>query len=430
MTKVDDIGRFWLASDPDNKVHGALTFDPDSGGRLRLDGILGGPQLKDEDDNQRILGETNGTGYTLNHCQELNRNLHIGTEPRSGVSTWSVGEIYQNVWFGPEDDLSFDALSADLEDMTSWIDESGITSSGLQRDGGALGENVKAVLLNPCQRETDIGTITITHSIGASNSLPRDYTVQQTRGFRINTDGLTSKEDLLEIASDIQDIVSIGINRLSAFIKVQFGHPEGVRAIGDETSRVAIDFYTRWRVTAGAHAEPPKSIAFTYKDIGGLDGLADWLALAAQHRKVLGRIMATRQPGGMFSEDRLLNCVAAAEGLYRALVDPPRKEEPSLHTMLIHLTQLAGPQFEEAVIDPVLWSEFLKEERNEISHNFNRRPSSNVDHYWHMADSVYWMIILCLLSQMPTAQPAIDRTIYSQPFRWMMIDLAKTMRSL
>jgi hypothetical protein len=235
---------------------------------------------------------------------------------------------------------------------------------------------------------------------------------------------LVSKAELMEIASDIQDLVSMGIDRPSAYTKVQFSRPDVVQDLGDPKSeQVPIDHFGRWIVTEGAYDRPPTDIAFSYVDIGGGPGLRSWLSLAAEHRSTLARIMAVRRPTGMYSEDRLLNAVAAAEGLHRDLTSLPKDTE--LKARLIQLAQLAGSGFEAAVADVDKWSEFLKEERHEHAHNRSQRPSSNVDHYWHMADSVYWLIVLCLLSQIPTARPAIERVESSSGFEFMATSVSE-----
>lgn len=205
----------------------------------------------------------------------------------------------------------------------------------------------------------------------------------QSFSLRIKLRSAAPKAELLEIASDLQDLVSIGIDRPSAYTKVQFSHPEVVQVSDNpQPQRIEVGHFGRWIVKDGAYDRPPMDLAFSYADLGGGPGLLAWLTLAADHRSTLARIMAARRPKGMYSEDRLLNAVAAAEGLHRVLTGLPNDpKETTLKVRLVHLAQLAGHRFEAAVIDVDKWSEFLKEERHEHAHNRSQRPASNVDRY-------------------------------------------------
>jgi hypothetical protein len=42
-----------------------------------------------------------------------------------------------------------------------------------------------------------------------------------------------------------------------------------------------------------------------------------------------------------------------------------------------------------------------------------------------MANSVYWLSLLCFLSQIPKAGPAIERATNSQGFRWMVQEIGE-----
>lgn len=59
-------------------------------------------------------------------------------------------------------------------------------------------------------------------------------------------------------------------------------------------------------------------MAFTFTELGEMDGVAKWLKVAAKYRSMLGQVMNTRYERRMFVEDRLLDRVAALEGLHRA----------------------------------------------------------------------------------------------------------------
>ncbi|MFI5694834.1 hypothetical protein ACIA58_23465 [Kribbella sp. NPDC051586] len=411
-----------MATEPRNKVHGALTFDPATRGRLRLDGVLGLAGCPSG--YVRLLGESQETFYTLERCFEKSRKGSVIGPPGFGVSTWSVGEVFTNVHFSADEEIAFDRMMFELEDLASWLGRSGISADGMQSVDGTLVMQIEQRWLRRDAVATDFGELDIMHNLGQRNRLPRELTLWQSFGIRIELSTLVPKPELLDIASDLQDLVSMGIDRPSAYTKVVFSHPDAVEDADDpQSERVEIGHFGRWIVKDGAYEAPPTDVAFSYADIGNGPGLRSWLALAAEHRSTLARIMAVRRPTGMYSEERLLNAVAAAEGLHRDLTNNSKE---TLKARLVQLAQLAGPRFEAAVGDVDMWSEFLKEERHEHAHNRSQRPAANVDHYRQMADSVYWLIVLCLLSQIPTARPAIERAVRSPGFD----DMAATVTAM
>jgi len=74
IEKFELIGNWWLPSNPDNKIYGILTFDPDGDGQLTIYGVFG----EDEDFRKEmradaILGDTYNDKITLINCIETKR---------------------------------------------------------------------------------------------------------------------------------------------------------------------------------------------------------------------------------------------------------------------------------------------------------------------------------------------------------------------
>jgi hypothetical protein len=112
-------------------------------------------------------------------------------------------------------------------------------------------------------------------------------------------------------------------------------------------------------------------IAFTLSELGGMDGVAKWLKLAATYRSMLGRVMNTRYERRMFVEDRLLDRVAALEGFHREWKRTGKKKV-WLVVRLTELAALAGDPFTELVGDAQAWCERVKQERDNIAHHKGR----------------------------------------------------------
>lgn len=60
---------------------------------------------------------------------------------------------------------------------------------------------------------------------------------------------------------------------------------------------------------------------FTFEQMGGLPGLASWLAVADRFRPALSALLSVRYMAGMYSDNRFLNTVLATETFHRIRFD-------------------------------------------------------------------------------------------------------------
>jgi hypothetical protein len=148
---------------------------------------------------------------------------------------------------------------------------------------------------------------------------------------------------------------------------------------------------------------------FTLNDIGGMEGLSEWMEVAETYRSPLGRAMATKYAEKMYVSDKLLNCAAALDGFHRLLTG--KAEGPHFGDRIKECIDIAGPQFESLVHNPTEWSKELKHHRNEIAHHFGRRMQQATEQQSYISNAAYWLLMFCLLRQASVADATFDKVL-------------------
>ena len=125
--KIIKSGKFWLHSNPDNKVAGILSiFD---GGEISLE--TNGMLQKDNFSNgvkehNRIVGVVENLGYvTLENCFYTGKNIY-----GSGVnkSTLSISKLLTKVQYDEKETIRVNTFRFSIEGLDKWINITGITS--------------------------------------------------------------------------------------------------------------------------------------------------------------------------------------------------------------------------------------------------------------------------------------------------------------
>jgi ApeA N-terminal domain 1 len=156
---------------------------------------------------------------------------------------------------------------------------------------------------------------------------------------------------------------------------------------------------------------------FTFDHLGGIDGIGRWLAVAADYRSELGRVMATRYREGMVLEDRIMNVSAALDSF-----DKYRRGDDDAHYLerIRQCIELAGRPFLDLVAqDPAEWAKSVKEARNDLAHHRERfRVEGNVgDHI--LAEQLFWLFAICMLRIAQAPDAVYDAISNHAEIRWL-----------
>lgn len=221
-------------------------------------------------------------------------------------------------------------------------------------------------------------------------------------------------QDLIDTASDIQDLITIAVGRPAAFDSLSLRHPDvyweapAVPGLPDGAANTRyprpIELRARWTVTAEPPTPPLRAgdLYFTLDQLGGLDGLARWLKAAQRHRSSLGRVMSTRYGQGRL-HDYYLDRLAAIEGMDTI----EHGQGSTFRQRILRSAQEAG-----TLMDSLLsgrqdtWAGQLTKDRNDMAHHKGIRLNDQLSEQYFLSESVYWLYVLRLL-RMANAPDAI-----------------------
>lgn len=427
-------GDWWLPERPDSRVPGILTFSLEHGAELALLGSLrtlfeGGQRTEKDGVVQitmtesalersgrypRLHGEVGITAYTLDDCfrTRSSSNLFGG----QGSETIHVNRVLRGALFEQNEALEATGVSFAVAHLSDWVMETGIEEQWhWDEDDKPLEEGTPRFRLEAFEKPdrqvvtTDGRTVSLRHSVGIEGD--RIDRRSLTQGFHWRVDSAGNKvpmEDLLDWASDLQDLVSIASCKTAGFDFVRFWHPDVYRQLDEgRTFPEAIDMFARW----SAKSEKPTrrlyehDLLFTIQNLGGIEGVRRWMDVAERNRGALGRVMGSRYARGMFVSDRLLNCAAALEAFDR---DSTGHITSSFKTRLNRCASLASVPFTALVGDTASWAEAIRLERDEIAHHFGRRTRTTGSESLYLWQSLYFLFVMCMLRASETPEAAFD----------------------
>lgn len=303
---------FYLPDRSDERVPGILTFNTESAGTLTLIGEL--PRLNS--DGLRILGETMNNIYTLEDCFETYSD-RINLRQVLHVQRLLVGIGYEK-----EELIVADRLSVHLANLTHWLRSSEYGDALKFRElPNGEGWTISCEQVARSSVTIPAGTLRLGQSRGLTGDGITSRSLTQTASFDVEFKGERSVEDVIEFASDLQDMVSMATDRPAVFEKVLLWHADIHQEVGDgRRVPVPVEYLANWIAQPDANSRPPSDhdMVFTFEELGGIEGAARWLDVAEKYRTMLGAVMATRYASKMFVQDRFLERMAALEGFHAA----------------------------------------------------------------------------------------------------------------
>lgn len=435
-------GHWWLPGREDKEVPGYLRFDPETGGTLTLIGALSvwtdyaEPEVSENGavsqsltlDVQersgtypRIYGRVEGRPLTLEDCFQTHvRGNLFGPANEQIVS---VNRVFKDVWWEKDEEPEADAISVALAYLNDWVIEKYIGETMYTTEDQKRWNKIELSVENKPTRNVPLAgglTLSLPYRFGATGRRETERSLWQGYRLRIGADSVMPIDDLIDIASDAQDLLSIATGRDAGFQNVSGYHPDLVRERpnGDDIP-MPFEVISRWSIRD--LAKKPDQIDhhdlyFTFEDLGGVDGLAKWMTVAATYRSALGRAMSTRATANMFVSDRMLNYTAALEGFDRTKTGNSTDKLP---TRLQRCGAQAGSPFTEMVGNVNKWSNAVAYHRNDIAHHLGRRPRGAESDQYYLGQSVYWAFVLLMLHEAGAPQAVFDRIAQHQTFVYL-----------
>jgi hypothetical protein len=440
MSQTLDLrGRWWLPDHDDHQVFGTLTWNADDGGTLHLhdelrpvvwlDNVLADGSVQkyraDQGEFQRtyplIFGRVGNRAYTLLDSFRISAREYDMDDRTEKVH---VNRFLEGAWFDDPDELRVDRVVIDMRHLTGWVNHSGLEVEWPRADGAD--EDVFAVVtartLPPFTTEHDGVSLRIFQGLGGTGDHVHELGVGQSWSLRLQQPEPEPLDTFLDAASDFQDLVSIAVGKTAQYEKVVLHHPDVPLLSAGGTPiknlRHDITYYIRWSNRSAA-CEPVKDhdMYFTFDGLGGIDGVGRWLAVAADHRTELGRVMATRYREGMVLEDRIMNVSAALDSF-----DKHRRDDDDAHYVdrIKHCIALAGQPFVDLIAqDPADWAKTVKETRHDLAHHRERFRTDGSVGDDLLAEQLFWLFVLCMLRLMDAPDAVYEVIGKHSQIRWL-----------
>ncbi len=252
-----------------------------------------------------------------------------------------------------------------------------------------------------------------TYGIAGDSIRERSFT--QDFYFSVQVPEVRPLPELLELAIDLQNLVSVGTGRNAAFSAIDLRHPDLTTQVGDKSIKLPVDMFAQWQLASDVvKTLPTHDMYFTLDHLGGMQGVERWLPVAGRYRSALNRVASTRHTPGMFVADRLLNCAAALEAYDRD------KHQDDIHfaDRLRRSATSAGAPFEDLVGDVEAWVKAVKQARNDVAHH-NAAITGGSTAHLVLSGSAYWLFQLCLLRDAAAPAAVFDHIPRHGGFRWL-----------
>ena len=255
------------------------------------------------------------------------------------------------------------------------------------------------------------GELGLTHGRAKSGDQLLETMIEQNLFFDLRFSEACSLDNALDLCWLLQDMVTLGCDYPSALTDLAMEHPQQ-SSDASATERLPIKPYMRAIGNyAGAPrgAGSPSRMMFTFRDLGGMEGVAKWLKVASRYRIAVGALVGNLYAPSPYPTNRFYNACTAAETFRRIQLG---KQTLNLARELLVLARLAGDAFKDCVGDVDTWAKRVVSIRvNSVVH-----PGLHQDAGAHeldfLADSLHLLVVLCLLAECGV-QEETEQTIRS-----------------
>ncbi len=455
MESFDVEGHFWPVDEPEKKISGRLRFDDKKGVELDLIGTFDSfHAASKEKDHPRILGlVAGGKSVTLENC------LNGGTsgELLSGFhrQSHSAQFLFQGAHFEPDESLEFTSISVATDHLAHWVQRAEIETAVDRNISNRRSVSMNLTVPENETLDLERGRLSLGFFWKTEGDSLTSKRLTHACKFKLEFDDLVPLPKLLRFGQAIQDLVTIGIDVPVLFSSVELKRPDVVHKFEDGTHiDLPITFFAAPAAKVERSPKPPPRhrIIFSYEQLGGINGVAAWLAVAEKFRPVLGSLLSFRY-SPMYMENKFQNCLQAAETFHRigltneidpkavfkskkrkALRNVPSRvqrdwinrelqyaNEKRLRRRLDEMASLAGTIFSELVGDPIAWTKRVTNQRNALVHRDPRRTvsDSNGGTLYFLAESAYFLVVLCLLRECGVPDEVLQRIGKNDRFTWI-----------
>lgn len=332
-------GHWWLPEEPDRTVPGVLRYDPDNGLELSLIGGFEERLLRRTGDQSfaelegtkpwpLIMGVADNKEITLLDCLPISSRAYGVGMDAPHKQTVSALTCLVGVHLEGDDIGVFTSALVSVENLTLWSDSSVFTREYGLRNGRVDGRGTLSV--KPLD-EPFVVVDGIAMTLAHEHTLPyfvesRGQTIGRMRDsvfVRFNPEEQISLAAARELATILQDLVSLATHRASALLWLRLrmpprerDYPEGYPVRDRE---VAAYFQDTVRGDFDAKAVKHQAVLFTCGHIPFEEIMPRWWHVREKYQAAANMVLGLHYAPARYVEGNLLTAVGAAEALHRAL---------------------------------------------------------------------------------------------------------------
>jgi len=368
-----------------------VTFSPTEGGVLSLIGsfadIWDRINQRPVPNYQRILGETDRGGLTLDDCRRTFEN------PFGRRQRFAVGKLLVNAHYEHGEPAELDRLVTRISDMALWLLDG---APQMMPERQALADGIPIANQQTELIRLDAGTqLNLIHRLSFTVDIDRTE-LRQTVTPRFEFDAPVELDSALEHAFDMLATVTIASDRVVAFEDVHYSHPDLTKQGGSE--RQLVNVHEQWRVQADPQRKQltEDRMAFTYGQLGGADVLGRLLSVIRDHRALVRQVLRPRYDATPAVQDSFFTRAAALEGLDKE----QHRDDIYLMKRYLRLAENVAQPFEALVGQgdaTERWCKRMVKLRNNIAHGNPVPLRQSAAELFEMSESAYWLFVLNLL---------------------------------
>lgn len=433
-------GQWWLPDHPEHRITGTLSWDPTSGGTLKLLGQLrprvviehplpdGQVQRVVKDDQDRsyplVFGQVEDHPYTLLDAFMSFKRRWSPTESTEHVH---VNALVDGAWFDDRT-VDVDRASVTVRDLAEWVGTSGLKMAYPRIDDGGTAEyQVSATRVEPITVPYSHASIQLRQWLGASTHGNQSMTLTQDWVLHVDSGTPVPWKSFADIASDFQDLVTIATGRTAEFRTVGLQHPDlmehALNGSPIADMRRTATLHAQWsnrvdRNREGTKADEPITHGDLYFDFAQMtaEGVGRWLDAAAEYRTELGRVMSTRYNPG-YLEDRIMNICAALESF-----DKHRRtvRRADYVVRVEECVSFAGEPFWDLIGEgPDAWAKRTKKLRNDLAHHDEQFRKQGTVGGHLVSEQLYWLFVLCMLRVAEASDGVFEAIAQHRQWLWL-----------
>ena len=419
MEPLDVDGLFWLVDKPDDKVAGRLKFDPSEGARLGLIGKFKDFVPSGRNPSVRMNAIAGGRYFALEECHFAGLKVEYAGGGQTGLTRheYQSDLLLAGLHWEGNDPIQFKDVLLHVRYLEQWLNQANTLPSGYE--GRSRYPPLIVASFDELKRQAAVsgafGELGLTYGRAQSGDRFLETVIQQSFFFDLRLAEAASLDQVLNWCWLLQDMVTLGCDFPSALTDLAMEHPQQ-KSDNMATEKVPIKPYMR---SVGNYAAGPREgvsiskMMFTFTDLGGMQGVGKWLAVASRYRMAIGALVGNLYAPSPYLDSRFFNACTAAEAFRRIQLG---RQSLNLARELPVLAEQAGDALKELVGDVDKWvKQVVRTRDNLVVHRGLRGGANTYDVLW-LADSLHFLVVLCLLEECGAQKMAEEQVRRSQRF--------------